>query len=1076
MMKQIIHSWQNLGFLSRLLMMISAVIILTSAALTVVQFEHMRADANAQAQRVTHEIYVVATPAIVEQAILGDYASIRQLLQSNVTERAELSRLTWRYRGVEISAVDPSPAFMRAPSWFVSLFNVAAWRSVKPVQFSGRSYGNLEITLNPANAMNLIWDDLIRLAEFALGALGMIWLLSYFIIKRNLVMLERLVGAVGAMKRGEYNVRVTESGAPELRVLIRSFNESNKRLEELIAELHERDLGQSAQLEQITAQNFAYLEQRRAMNAAAIIAETDLQGNIVFVNDRFCQVSGYVRDELLGKDHRMLRSDMHTADFFTEMWQTIERGEIWQGEICNRAKDGHLFWVHTTIVPILDGVTHLPKRYQAIRFDITERKRLEADLHLEKERAEVTLASIGDAVMTTDVEGNIVFLNEIAERLTGWSLAEAVGKPVALVFNVVDETTREPVMNPVGQVMQERRVAGMTNNAVLVSRDGAEYNIEDSAAPIFMGDGDLVGCVLVFHDVTDKHRLMTAVHWQAGHDTLTNLPNRALLNDRFGIALANARRHSTLTAICLLDLDGFKPVNDTFGHEVGDAVLVEVADRLSQAVRGEDTVARLGGDEFVLLLNGFDEMDAVELAIHRILGMIAAPYHIGNEVININASIGLTLYPLDDADADTLLRHADQAMYQAKQAGRSRYRLFDLASDIEAQSSLRKIDRVRQALLANELVLYYQPKINMRSGKTVGMEALLRWNHPERGMVPPLDFLPLIEKTDLIIEVGEWVIERALAQISDWLAVGKEWVVSVNIAGWHFQSQDFCERLNLLLARYPQVPPSLLQFEILESAALGDLGYAHDMVVKCQQVGVTFALDDFGTGYSSLTYLKRLPADVLKIDQSFVRDMLADKEGMALVEAIIGLASVFGNEIIAEGVETAEHGVSLIRLGCDLGQGYGIARPMPAEKVVDWVRQYAPDSSWSVASSQNWDLSDFPLLVAQHDHLSWVKKVVASVFDHPLVLSEVELADHHQCRFGHWYYGVGKDRYGHLDEFVALEGIHAKVHQVGKEMVDLYDRGEKEQAKAMSGKLILLRDQILASLANLQRSVASTLH
>jgi len=366
--------------------------------------------------------------------------------------------------------------------------------------------------------------------------------------------------------------------------------------------------------------------------------------------------------------------------------------------------------------------------------------------------------------------------------------------------------------------------------------------------------------------------------------------------------------------------------------------------------------------------------------------------------------------------------------------------------------------------------------VNMRSGKVVGMEALLRWQHPERGMVPPLDFLPLIEQTDLIIEVGEWVIAHALQQISAWLALGNEWIVSVNIAGLHFQRSDFCERLKLLLAGYPQVPPHLLQIEILESATLGDLGYAHDMVVSCQRLGVTFALDDFGTGYSSLTYLKRLPANVLKIDQSFVRDMLVDKEGMALVEAVISLASVFGSEVIAEGVETAEHGVLLMRLGCDLAQGYGIAHPMPAANVVDWVRQYSPDSSWVMWSDTHWELSDFPLLVAQYDHLAWVKKVVASVFDTPLALPNTELVDHHQCRFGHWYYGVGKKRYGHLREFAALEKIHAEVHQVGMEIVNLYERGEQDAAKAMSEKLMQLKDKVLISLANLQRTVAGNLH
>ncbi|MDR3391096.1 MAG: EAL domain-containing protein [Sulfuriferula sp.] len=1218
MIHPFIHFWRHLGLLSRLMLAIAVVIIATSAAMIIVQVGHEQADAVVRARSTVHEIQVVIEPAVVEQAIVGDYAHIRQLLHSQVVERPDLQDLEWRYRGVSIHAADPAPMTIKAPRWFAAWINASALQSTHAIQFAGEDYGKLSISLNPAVEINSIWEGFKRLFQFTVFALISIWVLSYFILRRNLIVLDRLVVAVDAMKRGEYDVRVRESGAPELRTLVRAFNDGNKRFGVLIDELHQREIQQTAQLDLITAQNFAYQEQRRAMDAAAIIAETDLAGNILLVNDKFCNVSGYAREELLGSNHRILNSGMHTVSLFSNMWQTIGRGVIWQGEICNRARNGSLYWVHTTIIPILDEVTLLPKRYQAIHFDITERKQaeeavwrvshqlqdilaaasevaviatdtqgvitlfntgaeymlgykaeallgqaspilfhlpeevarrgqelslelnreisgfdvlvamsniegrerrewvyvckdgshvmvslgvttirdmdgnvtgylgialditerklLEDELHLEKERAEVTLASIGDAVMTTDVDGKVTFLNEIAERLTGWTMDEAIGMPVTQVFNIVNETTRQPGVNPVTEVVRERRVVGMSDNTVLISRKGIEHNVEDSAAPIFMSDGVLVGCVLVFHDVTEKHRLMTAVHWQAGHDTLTNLPNRALLNDRFVRALAGARRNNTLTVVCLLDLDEFKPINDVFGHEAGDEVLVEVAHRLSRAVRGEDTVARLGGDEFVLLMNEFDDMNEVEAMIGRVLTMVSAPYRIGNEIVKINASIGMTLYPLDDADPDTLLRHADQAMYQAKQAGRNRYHLFDLASDIEAQTSLRKIERVRQALIGEELCLYYQPKVNMRSGKVVGMEALLRWQHPEHGIIPPLEFLPLIEQTSLIVEIGEWVITRALEQISNWLTLGKEWVVSVNIAGLHFQRSDFCDRLSTILAAHPRVPPRLLQIEILESATLGDLGYAHDMVVSCQKLGVTFALDDFGTGYSSLTYLKRLPANVLKIDQSFVRDMLMDKEGMALVEAVISLATVFGSEVVAEGVESSEHGVLLMRLGCNFGQGYGIAHPMPAANVIDWARQYTPDASWAMWSNVHWELSDFPLLVAQYDHLSWVKKVVASVYDTPLTLPRAELIDHHQCRFGHWYYGLGRKRYGQLPEYIALEKVHTEVHRVGMKIVHLYAQGDKEAAKALTGELMQLKDKILISLSNLQRSVAAKLH
>ncbi|MBI3188754.1 MAG: EAL domain-containing protein [Gammaproteobacteria bacterium] len=694
-------------------------------------------------------------------------------------------------------------------------------------------------------------------------------------------------------------------------------------------------------------------------------------------------------------------------------------------------------------------------------------------LHTEKELAEVTLSSIGDAVITTDAQSRVTFLNQVASHLTGYPLEEALGKPVSEIFHVIEESTREPMETPVEQALRHGNTVKLSNHSVLISRDGENFNIEDSAALIHLPDGSLAGCVLVFHDVTEKHRLLSRVQWQAGHDALTGLPNRILLTDRFEQAIAVAKRHRRLLGVCLVDLDAFKPVNDRYGHAVGDLLLIEVSTRLRKSMRAEDTVARLGGDEFVLILNDVGEEEEVHHAVRRILNAIAAPYTIEGVTIHISACIGVTLYPVDNADADTLMRHADQAMYQAKQIGSNRYQMFDVTLHEETRAGHQTLERIRTAMLQGELSLHYQPKVNMRSGQVVGFEALLRWQHPHDGQVLPPDFLPLIEQSELIVEIGEWVIDQALQQIGLWQEQGMLWPVSVNIAAPHFQNDDFFDRLNMLLTRHNNVAPRLLEIEIVESVALGDVAQVSKVIAACQGLGVTFSLDDFGTGYSSLNYLRHLPVNTLKIDQSFVRDMLVDEDDLALVEAVISMARLFARDVIAEGVETSDHGVLLMRLGCDIAQGFGIARPMPAQEVVLWAQQYQPEPQWRMWSDLKWELCDLPLLVAQHDHLGWVKNVLLTVEQNDQPVNDTQLVDHHHCSFGHWCYGPGKQNYGHLPEFSAIEPVHVKVHQLGSEIIRLRETGDFEQARALCVELLTLKDQICLQLGDLQNAVAN---
>jgi diguanylate cyclase (GGDEF)-like protein/PAS domain S-box-containing protein len=640
--------------------------------------------------------------------------------------------------------------------------------------------------------------------------------------------------------------------------------------------------------------------------------------------------------------------------------------------------------------------------------------RTQAALQAEKERAEVTLSSIGDAVITTDLAGRIHTLNAVAQQLTGWTHQQAVGHPLGEVFELLEEpgwaaAPAKPI--PLYQTANVVHAAHQT----LLHPSGRHIAIETTAAPIRQADGTAMGCVLVFRDVSEKRQLIQEISWQIGHDMLTGLHNRAAMEEPFNLAILQARHHHKLLAVCLLDLDHFQPINARYGSSSGDRLLQQVALRLAEFAGDDHGLARLGGDEFVLLLKDQADMAEVQQQVAHVQTLLSAPYQIDDQSILLTTSIGIAVTLRDemhsDTNLDTLLRHADQAMYQAKQTGRNRSHLFDAQLDQEVQTHHHQRTRIRQGLLDGELRLYYQPKLNMRTGTIFGMEALLRWQHPDQGVVGPYHFLPLVENTDLIIDIGEWVLHQALQQMQHWAALGLHWVVSVNIAARHFQRPDFVARLGSILARFPQVSPDKLELEILESAALEDVQHMRNVMAACQQLGVQFALDDFGTGYSSLAYLKRLPANTLKIDQTFVRDMLEDPDDLTLVEAVVGLAKAFNRQVIAEGVETVEHGLLLLQLGCDLAQGYGIARPMPADNVATWAADFIPGKAWSAWGANQWDTADFPLLLAEHDHQTWV----ASIATHP-----ADADANYPARFGSWYAQRGSALYGHLPAFTAV--------------------------------------------------------
>ena len=565
--------------------------------------------------------------------------------------------------------------------------------------------------------------------------------------------------------------------------------------------------------------------------------------------------------------------------------------------------------------------------------------RAQDQLQAQKERIEVTLASIGDAVITTDLTGRIETINEAAQQLTGWPESRARGRELHQVFVLANNFGQHSLLKSMAALYAGGEVIKVGNQS-LRHRSGRALTVEYTANAIRTAQGKVEGSVLVFRDVTERRQLMQQISWQSNHDILTGLPNRTALAARFENEVTRAREHNYLLAVCLFDLDHFQQVNDLLGQLTGDEVLKQAASRLHDFAGQRHYVARLGGDEFVLLLPELRGRGDVEQAMDKLLIALSRDYTCDAKPVAMSASVGIAVYTGNEASADSLLRQADQALYQAKIMGRNRYHFFDADLDEQVRTHHNRRTEVRAALRAGELRLFYQPKLDMRRGRIIGMEALLRWEHPQRGIVAPMEFLPIVEHSDVIIDIGEWVLREALRQLQQWRHADPDWVISVNIAARHFQRADFVERITAILSEFPDVPPHMLELEILESSALSDINHVRTIMQDCQALGIGFALDDFGTGYSSMSYLKRLPADVLKIDQSFVRNMLEDRDDLHLVSAVIGLAKSFGRAVIAEGVETVEHGAMLMRLGCDLVQGYGIARPMPADEVLDWVTAF----------------------------------------------------------------------------------------------------------------------------------------
>ncbi|MDR0200547.1 MAG: EAL domain-containing protein [Delftia acidovorans] len=661
----------------------------------------------------------------------------------------------------------------------------------------------------------------------------------------------------------------------------------------------------------------------------------DLRGRYLLVNRAAASVVGRQAEDIVGKDDFAL-FPFGIASAIRKKDQDVLRQDVATHEEQLTVAPGRTLDFLVTKGPVRNTAGHIAGLFGISR-DITERKRFERELA----QAAVVFDSSHQGIMVVDPARRITRVNPAFTRITGYAPEDVIGKtPRVLSSGLHGPEFYRQIWACIAR-------DGFWHGEIWNRRKTGEIFAEMLSISAAQGaSGEIEHYIGVFTDISHIKAHEAELERVTHYDLLTGLPNRRLLIDRLSQAMLRTAREGRSLAVCFLDLDGFKEINDLHGAAAGDALLVGVAGHLKSVLRSEDTLARLGGDEFVLLLSHIGSAEHCTSILDRVLEAASRPVPVQDRVLSVTASLGVSLYPDDQADPDLLLRHADQAMCVAKQAGRNRYQLFDPENDRKAHARRLQLGWLRRALEQGEFLLHYQPKVELGGGKLVGAEALLRWHDPRQGLRAPGEFLPFVSGSDLERPLGDWVIGEAVAQAARWFGQGLDLCVSINVSANQLLDGGFHATMAQVLARHPDLPPHLIELEILESAAIADMEQAVQVMGLCRQMGIRFALDDFGTGYSSLTYLRKLPVQSLKIDQSFVRDMLADPDDLGIVEGVIQLASSFKLESVAEGVETPKHARRLRDMGCHVAQGYGIARPMPADQLPAWAARWRAGDNW----------------------------------------------------------------------------------------------------------------------------------
>ncbi len=665
---------------------------------------------------------------------------------------------------------------------------------------------------------------------------------------------------------------------------------------------------------------------------------TDRDGIIEYVNPAFETVTGYSRQEALGEKPSLVKSGLHDVAFCERVWETILRGEAFRDIFINRKKSGALYFEEKTITPLKNGhgdITH----FVSTGKDITARVMAEEENRHIQRFLDSVVDNLPHMLFVKDAKDlRFVRINKAGEELVGYTRDELVGKTDYDFFPKEEAdffTARDR------EVLASGRLLDIPEEPIHTRAKGVRI-LRTKKLPILDASNQPLYLLGISEDITERKQAEERLSYLAYYDVLTGLPNRVLLLERLRQAMVDAERVNRLVVVMFLDLDRFKVINDTLGHHVGDALLKGVAGRLQACVRPGDTISRLGGDEFTVVLANVANIDDVTRVVHKLNDSLALPFYAEGRELFTTTSIGVTIFPLDVHDAEGLLKNADAAMYHAKDQGRNNFKFFTSELNVRAERRLKLETALRQALARQEISVHYQPQVDLKSGRITGMEALARWQHPELGQVPPIEFIPVAEETGLILPIGDWVLREACRQVRTWHETGfAKLQVAVNISGKQLLQKDFPQQAQTILhetglaARY-------LDLELTESILMVDTGGAAAAMQALHALGVSFSMDDFGTGYSSLAYLKRFPIDILKIDRSFVCDLATDPNDVAIVKTIIAMARALDMRVIAEGVETYEQLSFLRAQGCDGSQGYYCSKPLTAddftELLADWER------------------------------------------------------------------------------------------------------------------------------------------
>lgn len=712
---------------------------------------------------------------------------------------------------------------------------------------------------------------------------------------------------------------------------------------------------------------------------------------------------------------------------------------------------GNICWLESTAVPLRNDEGRIIALLSMAR-NITERKAADDRLKL----AARVFGEAHEGILITDAQATIIDVNPTFCEITGYGRDEVIGKKPSLLKSGRQDPAFYREMWQA--ILTDLHWQGEVWNR---KKNGDLYAELLSISALCDDQGRIIYFIGLFSDITQIKQQQQMLELMAHYDPLTRLPNRTLFSDRLLQAIARSKRDKLLLAVCFLDLDGFKPINDQLGHDTGDQVLIEVANRIRQNLREDDTVSRHGGDEFALLLTGLHSVDEISQTLARIHRAIAEAYWINGQTVNVGASTGVSVFPLDDADADTLIRHADQAMYQAKLTGKNRFQLFDANQDQLVADHHNQLHELEIAFTKQQFCLFYQPKISLKTGQVTGVEALIRWLHPEKGMVSPLSFLPTITATELEINLGNWVIEQAWRQLYLWHRQGLKIEVSINISAYHLLWPGFVMHLEAILAKHPQIASHYLQLEILESTALDDLAAVNRIVKTCHEaLGIGAALDDFGTGYSSLTHLRHLPVDTVKIDRSFVRDMLDDPDDFAIVESVISLSQAFGNQVVAEGVETQEQGLALLLLNCYIAQGFAIAKPMPANEVLDWITHYQPFPLWQSYANMELSADQTQIALRRLDLRRWLQRVNQCLTGNQNSRANWPAMHPHKSHFGRWLKQVQQQEQYNKAWLQQLTTLHEKLLHKGDVLMHQFWQGEAQTARAGFVELEELQQQL----------------